>query len=597
MKELKFLNKYFYRYIWYLLGGIFFVLLSNVFAIVPAQVVRHAFDLVSESIGLHRLYDGMQAGAEIDDMLAFSVLLYGGLIVLMALIRGVFLFFMRQTIIVMSRKIEYRLKSDIYKKYQSLPMSFYRKHNTGDLMARISEDVGHVRMYVGPGIMYFINMIGTFVMVVAYMLTVNVKLTLYSVLPLPILSLSIYWVHNHMNQRSSDIQKSLSAITTYVQEAFSGIRVIKAFVKETDVARKFEHASENYMNKSMGLIQVNSMFTPLIMGLISLSSIITVYVGGLEVMNGSITAGNIAEFLIYVTMLTWPVTSLGWTTSIVQRAIVSQQRINEFMKLESDIVSTKHLEKPIKGHIQFKNVSFVYPESGIKALEEVSFEIEDGKILAILGTTGSGKSTLANLICRAYDPTEGQILIDESPLPEYNITYLRSKIGYVPQDVFLFSETIRNNIAFGFNEGEYSEEDVIQAAKDADLLNNITSFEKGFDTVVGERGITLSGGQKQRISIARAIIRSPKILLLDDCLSAVDTKTENVILTNLKRFMLNKTSVIISHRVSSAKIADKIVVLDGGRVVEQGTHEELMSLNGMYQELYEKQLQTESAAD
>ncbi len=595
MKELKFLNKYFYEYIWYLLGGIFFVLLSNVFAIVPAQVVRHAFDLVSESIGLHRLHKGMAAGELIDEVLAASVLLYGGLIVLMALIRGVFLFFMRQTIIVMSRKIEYKLKSDIYNKYQSLPMSFYRRYNTGDLMARISEDVSHVRMYLGPGIMYFINMVGTFVMVVAYMLTVNVKLTLYSVLPLPILSLSIYWVHNYMNQRSAEIQKSLSDITTFVQETFTGIRVVKAFVKEEAMAQEFASASADYMDKSLALVKVNSLFTPLIMALIGFSSIITVYVGGIEVMNGTITAGNIAEFLIYVAMLTWPVASLGWTTSIVQRAAASQKRINEFMTMESDIVSNQNLEKDIQGGVKFDNVTFTYPESGIKALDNVSFEIEAGKSLAILGTTGSGKSTLANLICRGYDPTSGQILIDNTPLQAYKPTYLRSQIGYVPQDVFLFSDSISQNIAFGFNEGEYSEQDVLQAAKDADLLENIQRFEKGFDTVIGERGVTLSGGQKQRVSIARALIRNPKILLMDDCLSAVDTKTENIILNNLKRIMKNRTSIIISHRVSSAKIADKIVVLDGGLVIEQGTHEELMRLNGFYQELYEKQLQIENA--
>ncbi|MEM6299356.1 MAG: ABC transporter ATP-binding protein, partial [Bacteroidota bacterium] len=401
------------------------------------------------------------------------------------------------------------------------------------------------------------------------------------------------YVNNLINERSVQIQKSLSSVTTFVQEAFSGIRVMKAFVREEDSTEQFEKSSEDYRHKSMRLISLNALFFPLIIGLISASTILTVYVGGLEVMRGTITTGNIAEFIIYVNMLTWPVTSIGWVTSIVQRAAASQGRINEFMKTENDIVSDKKLQTSIHGKVAFDNVSFVYPDSGIKALENISFEVEAGKTLAIFGRTGSGKSTIANLLCRMYDPSEGVISYNENDLKDFDVEHLRSQIGYVPQEVFLFSDTIRNNIAFGFNSGEVSEERIIKAAKDADLYKNIVDFPKGLETVLGERGITLSGGQKQRASIARAIIRNPNLLILDDCLSAVDTKTENAILNNLQDLMENRTSVIISHRVSSAKLADKIIVLDDGKILEQGTHESLMEKDGAYKEMYEQQLNEE----
>ena len=521
------------------------------------------------------------------------VLLYGGLILLMALIRGVFLFFQRQTIIVMSRLIEYDLKNDIYVHYQKLPLSFYRKNNTGDLMNRISEDVSQVRMYLGPAIMYSINMIGTAVLVISYMLTINVRLTLFSLLPLPILSISIYYVNNLINKRSILIQQSLSKMTTFTQEAFSGIRVMKAYVREKDFSREFEGETKNYFNKSLDLVRVDSLFLPLIVGLIGLSTILTVYIGGIEVMRGTITTGNIAEFVIYVNLLTWPVASLGWVTSLVQRAAASQERINEFLNTESEIVSLENKTTEINGAVKFDDVTFIYPDSGIKALDNVNFEIKEGQTLAILGTTGSGKSTIANLICRMYDVTNGTILIDQTPIQEYEIPYLRSNVGYVPQEVFLFSDTIRNNIAFGFNESDFEEKQIAEAARDADLLENIERFPNGFETMLGERGITLSGGQKQRVSIARAIIRNPKILILDDSLSAVDTKTENAILQNMKRIMKNRTSIVISHRVSSAKLADYIIFLDEGKIVEQGTHEELLKLGGLYTGLYEKQLKEE----
>lgn len=595
MKELAYLNRYLARYKLHLLGGIAFMLLSSVFAIIPAQIVRHAFDLISDTIQLYRLQSGFDLQENMWEVFTEAVLMYGGLILLMALIRGFFLFMTRQTIIVMSRKVEYDLKNDIYQHYQRLPLGFYRRNNTGDLMSRISEDVSHVRMYLGPAIMYGINTLGTFTLVISYMLTINARLTLFVLLPLPILSISVYYVNTLINQRSTEIQQSLSNVTTYVQEAFSGIRVLKAFVREQDSYEQFDKTAEDYREKSMKLISLQSLFFPLILGLISMSTILTVYVGGIEVMRGTITTGNIAEFIIYVNMLTWPVTSVGWVTSIIQRAAASQARINEFLNTKTEIVSEKSLQESIRGDLVFDKVTFVYPDSGIKALDEVSFEIKGGQTLAIFGRTGSGKSTIANLLCRMYDPTEGTIYANGRNLKDFDVQHLRSQIGYVPQEVFLFSDTIRNNIAFGFDSGKVPEEEIVKAAQDADLYHNITDFPKGLDTVLGERGITLSGGQKQRASIARAIIRNPNLLILDDCLSAVDTKTENAILNNLQELMQDRTSVIISHRVSSAKLADKIIIIDEGRVVESGTHETLLAANGPYSEMYEQQLKGEEA--
>ncbi|MCC5943335.1 MAG: ABC transporter ATP-binding protein [Bernardetiaceae bacterium] len=594
MKELSKLNPYIYRYKWHLLGGTLFVLLSSLFAIIPAQIVRYAFDLLGETIEVYRLHADFEAQGELYERFATTVLLYGSIIIGLALLRGVVLFFQRQTIIVMSRHIEYDLKNDIYLHYQSLPLSFYRKNNTGDLMARISEDVSHVRMYLGPAIMYSINTIGTFVLVIAYMLTINVKLTFFALLPLPVLSVSIYYVNNIINQRSTALQKSLSSLTTFVQESFSGIRVVKAFTREKDLSSKFLFEANTYKGRALDLVKVEALFFPLIVALIGLSTVLTVYVGGLEIMAGRITAGNIAEFIIYVNMLTWPVTSVGWVTSIIQRAAASQARINEFLDTPNHIVSVENQPATdIQGRIYFNDVSFVYPESGIEALQNISFEISPGETLAILGTTGSGKSTIANLISRMYEPTKGVIHIDEKPIEVYNVQSLRAQIAYVPQDVFLFSDSLRENVTFGMSEGSVSEAQVIQAVSDADLYQNILDFPRGLDTELGERGITLSGGQKQRLSIARAIVRNPKILVLDDCLSAVDTKTENKILNNMQRIMKGRTAIIISHRVSSAQLADKIIVLDDGKIVEEGKHEQLLQSNGIYKELYEKQLETE----
>nr|WP_245189707.1 ABC transporter ATP-binding protein [Lunatimonas salinarum] len=580
------------KYKWYLLLGVVFTVISNVFVIIPAQLVRISIDYVVESFSYYQLFDQSLLAEESRRIFLKFIVVFGSLMLGMALLRGFFLFLIRQTIIAMSRLVEYDLKNEIFEKYQSLPLSFYRLNSTGDLMARITEDVSRVRMYVGPALMYGINLIVLFPMVIAYMLTVNVPLTVYSLLPLPVLSISIYVVNNLINERSEKIQRSLSNLSTFVQEAFSGIRVIKAFVREADSANDFQKASEEYKQKSIRLTKVESLFYPLILGLIGLSTIITVYVGGKQVIAGAIGYGVIAEFILYVNMLTWPVTSLGWVTSIVQRAAASQTRINEFLDEHNPIVSTEGLNRDIVGRIELDNVSFDYPDSGIKALEKVSFEIKEGQSLAIIGTTGSGKSTIANLLMRMYDASSGQIRVDGVDIRAYDISSLRKQIGYVPQDVFLFSDTIANNIGFGLEQDLVTSHLVEKAAKDADVYENITGFPQGFKTRLGERGITLSGGQKQRVSIARAIAKEPKILLLDDCLSAVDTKTENAILNSLSTIMKGRTSIIISHRVSSAKLADAIVVLDDGRVVEYGTHEELLLKKGVYAELYEKQTQS-----
>jgi ATP-binding cassette subfamily B multidrug efflux pump len=591
LKALKYLNQYLWKYKWYLILGTIFTIISNLFGIIPAQLVRYALDLVIETLDIYYLFGGSALQSKMYDIFAFSILLYGLLILAMALLKGIFLFLVRQTIIVMSRHIEFELKNDVYKHYQTLPTSFYRQHSTGDLMARISEDVSNVRMYVGPALMYGINLVVLFFLVISYMLTVNLKLTFYVLLPLPLLSISVYVVNSMIMKRSQEIQKQLSGLSTYVQEAFSGIRVLKSFVQEDHSFSNFKKEAEDFKNKSLKLTTVDSFFYPIILLLIGLSNILIIYVGGKEIINGNLTPGNITEFILYVNMLTWPVMALGWTTSQIQRAASSQQRINEFLNVKTTLVSEKNLTHPVEGSITFRNVNFVYPDSGIQALENFNLEVAKGETVAILGTTGSGKSTLAQLLGRLYDPTEGEIFVDNIPLKDYSVQAYRQQIGYVPQDVFLFSDSIENNVRFGTSDMPF--ERIEQAVKDADLYNNIKDFPLGYGTMLGERGITLSGGQKQRLSIARAIARDPKILILDDCLSAVDTNTENIILNNLKRIMDQRTSVIISHRVSSAKLADRIVVLDEGKIVEQGTHSELIAKNGAYKELYEKQLMTE----
>lgn len=595
MKELKYLNKYLFKYKWHLILGTVFVIISNIFQIVPAQLVRSSLDLVVENIRVYKSLNGVSAQNTFFEVFAHGILIYAGLIVLMALLRGLFLYFVRQTLIVMSRLVEYDLKNEIYEHYQALPLSFYRRNNTGDIMNRISEDVSRVRMYLGPAIMYGLQLVTLFVMLIPVMFSISSTLTWYALSPLPLLSLSIFLVNNKIERRSEQIQKHQSKLSTFVQEAFSGIRVLKSFNRENESIKNFTKESDDYKNQSLKLTKVQSLFYPLIMGLIGLSTLLTVYAGSVEVIKGTLTFGNIAEFIIYVNLLTWPVTSLGWTTSLVQRAEASQKRINEFLNTSSNIVSEKNIERELQGKIEFRKVAFTYPDTGIKALKDISFTVNPGESLAIIGTTGSGKSTVSNLISRMYDVREGEIRIDDVAIQDYNLTSLRSQIGYVPQDVFLFSDTIQNNIGFALD--DISEAQIHQAAKDADVYDNIMAFPNGFATRVGERGITLSGGQKQRVSIARAIVREPKILMLDDALSAVDTKTENTILNSLKRIMVGRTTIIISHRVSSAKLANKIIVLVDGNVVEEGTHDSLLEKNGMYRDLYEKQNQTEEVAE
>ena len=589
MKELRRINKYLIKYKGLLFLGVLFTVISNIFVIIPAQLVRIAIDYVVESFALFTPLDKGGLGDLAREYFLESVFVFGILILVMALLRGFFLFLIRQTLIIMSRKIEYDMKNELFAHFQFLPLSFYRKNSTGDLMARISEDVSRVRMYLGPAIMYGLNLLILFPLVISYMVSVNLELTLYSLLPLPILSLSIYYVNNLINARSEKIQQSLSQLSTFVQEAFSGIRVLKAFVREQDSASEFDKASEEYKYQSIELTRVNALFFPLIMALVGISTIITVYIGGMMVIQGEIGYGVIAEFILYVNMLTWPVASLGWVTSIVQRAEVSQRRINELLDQKTDLVSEENIESPLAGALEVNHLSFVYPDSGVQALRDISFSIAAGQTLGIIGTTGSGKSTLANLLMRMYDASAGEILVDGRPIQQYSLASLRSQIGVVPQDVFLFSDTIANNIAFGLDHPNLDR--ITQAAKDADVYQNILDFPKGFETLLGERGITLSGGQKQRVSIARAIVKEPKILILDDCLSAVDTKTENAILNSLQKIMRNRTSIIISHRVSSAKLADQIIVLDEGRIVERGDHGSLMEQKGVYAALFEKQTQ------
>ena len=588
MKELAYLNKFFYKYRWRFLPGILFVIISNLFAVLPAQVIRIAFDLVNENIAIYRLFNGFEKQKLIATIFGQSLLFFGLIVLALALLRGIFLFFMRQTIILMSRHIEYDLKNEIYQHYQKLSMAFYRRNNTGDLMNRVTEDVSRVRMYLGPAIMYTINTSVLFILIIVAMFNVNARLAVFALLPLPLLAVTIYYVHTIINQRSEKIQEQLSSMSSFVQETFSGIRVIKAYVREDDIRKKFNQESEDYKTHSMSLVQIQALFYPMMLLLVGISTIITVYIGGVEVIKGTITSGNIAEFIVYVNQLTFPVTSLGWVTSLIQRASASQKRINEFLQTQPEIVSLSSDKIKLKGGIEFKDVSFTYPDTGIQAIKNISFKVEPGQFIAIIGRTGCGKSTIANLLLRMYDADQGDVLIDNKRIEKLDLNTYRDQVGFVPQEVFLFSDTIFNNIAFGLSVAEPNQ--VEQAAKDAALYDNIIGFEKSFETMIGERGITLSGGQKQRLSIARALINEPQILIFDDCLSAIDTRTEEEILNNLGRLMNNKTSILIAHRVSTIKNADKILVMDGGEIIEQGTHHELMALKRIYFELFEKQL-------
>ncbi len=599
MKPLFVLNKYLRRYRWHLILGALFVTISNVFGVLPAQVVRHSFDLVKENLFLYRLTDGFDLQSNIYTHFGEILLIFAMVVLIMAILRGFFMFMMRQTIIVMSRHVEFDMKNDIYDHFQKLSTAYYRKNNTGDLMARITEDVSKVRFYIGPAIMYTINLSTLIVLVVGIMLTVNATLTFYVLLPLPVLALSIYYVNSIIQRKSLIIQEQLSRLTTFTQEMFSGIRVIKSFASESSVDSHFKDECESYRQKSMGLVKVNSLFFPIIILLIGLSTLLTLFVGGMEVMAGNITAGNIAEFFIYVNLLTWPVASIGWVTSIIQRAAASQARINAVWDQEPEIVSDKNKQISLKGNIEFDHVNFVYPDTGIKALQDINLAINSGENVGIIGKTGSGKSTFANLLFRLYDVTSGQLKYDGIDVKDLDPGYFRRQIGYVPQDDFLFSDSIANNLLFGYHE-EYDmnknedKERVYSVLREVteitDVKKDILQFPQGFETKLGERGVTLSGGQKQRISIARALVGNPKILILDDCFSAVDTHTEARILQQLGNYMTERTSILISHRVSTVKNADKIIVLDQGGIHESGNHDELIKKEGYYYELYQKQM-------
>lgn len=594
MKHLAHLNKYFYKYRWHLIPGVLFVVVSNYFGVIPAQVIRVAFDLVTENINIYRQFDGFDRQSVIYNLFASSLLFFGALVLVLALIRGLFLFLMRQTIILTSRRIEYDLKNEIYTQYQQLDRAFYKRNNTGDLMNRITEDVSRVRSYLGPAVMYSINLVVLSIMVISAMLSVNATLTMYALIPIPFLLTLLLYVNRIINKKSERIQQQLSKISSFVQEAFAGIRVIKTYNRENSQMDGFEQESNQYKDQTLGLVRVEAVFFPLIMLLIGLSTIITVYVGGLEVSRGSITAGNIAEFIVYVNQLTFPAMALAWVTSLIQRAAASQKRINEFLMIQPTIISGSIEATNIQGHIQFKNVDFVYPDTGIHALKNINFEVKPGEIVAFIGRTGSGKSTVAQLVMRMYDADTGTVLMDGQDIKNFDIQSYRSQIGFVPQDVFLFSDTIARNIAFGLD--DFTQEEVETAAKNAAVYENIKGFENGFETTIGERGITLSGGQKQRLSIARALVKNPQLLILDDCLSAVDTSTEEEILSNLRGTMRGKSCIIIAHRISTIKNADHIILLDDGAILEQGTHETLIQKRGAYFDLHEKQLLEEEEA-
>lgn len=581
MSSLSYLNKYLLKYKWILLLGLLMVIGQNIFVMSMPGVVRDAINQLSED------YDGsLESRAKSLMMLALTA---AGLYVLLSIISGIFLFFQRQTIIRASRLIEYDLKNEIYEHYQRLSFNFYKKNSTGDLINRITEDVSHVRMYLGPAIMYTAGLIIRFGIALYFMLSVNVELSIYVLAPLPIMSVLIYFVSKILNKKSQSVQEQQSFLSTIVQETFSGIRVIKSHVKEEATEARFNKEADEYKSRSLDLVKTQAFFMPTIVLLIGVSTVLTVYVGGLQAQTGIITPGEIAEFVLYVNLLTWPFASVGWVTSLVQRAAASQKRINEFLQEAPDIVSENELPIQLKDAVVLKDVSLTYENSGVTALKNISLEIKKGSTVGVLGRTGSGKSSLAYLMMRLIDPTSGSIEVDGQKLTKINLEGWRKHLGYVPQEHFLFSDTIKNNIAFGVDADKVLDEDIIKAAKDAGIHHNIMQFPKQYDTLLGERGINLSGGQKQRISIARALIKNPEVLVLDDCLSAVDNETEEVILNAIKKNLKDKTAIIISHRISSIKYADKIVVLEDGEIIEEGTHEALMAKHGQYETIFRKQ--------
>ena len=573
MHHLKYLNKFFWKYKQILCLGIVFIIVANIFAIYPAEFVREALDYVLKNMKEPKTGN-----------LSNKLLNYGLLIVGCAILKGIFLYFMRQTIIVMSRKIEFDIKNEIFNKYQELSISFYNENKIGDLMNRITEDVTSVRMYIGPTLMYAINIIVLFSLVITKMLAVSKTLTAFVLFPLPILAISIYFVSSKINRQSEQVQAQLSEITSISQETFSGIQIIKSFTNEDNSVKAFFNSCKEYTRKQIKLVKIEAVFIPLIITLIGLSTILTIYVGGLEVFAKRISAGNIAEFIIYVNMLAWPVASIGWVTSLIQRASASQERINEFLNIEPRIVNYNNDKTIINGDLSFKDISLTYRDTKIKALDKISFEVKEGSTLGIFGKTGSGKSTIANIICRILDLDSGNILFGKTPIKKLNLNNLRSSIGYIPQDGYLFSGTIKENIAF--SKDLIDENQIILSAKKADILDEINQFPDGFNTIVGERGVQLSGGQRQRLAIARAFYKDPDIYIFDDCLSAVDANKEKEILKNLHNETKNKTTIIISHRISTFQNADKIIVLKEGILIDTGKHEELISREGFYKEIH-----------
>lgn len=576
MKELQYLNKYFIKYKYRFLLGIFITIVAQFFTLYTPKLVGDSIKVLEHNT--------------LSPEITQSILLKNILLILATtLIAGFLTFLMRQTLIVMSRHIEFDLKNEVFQQYERLTQHFYKQNRTGDLMNRISEDVGKVRQYVGPAVMYSINTIIRFAVVTVQMYVVSPELTLYSLFPLPILGYSIFKISSEINKRSTAYQQNLSKLSTFTQEMFSGIRVIKAYAIENNKQNDFVDLSNESKAKNLDLARVQSLFGPLMILLIGISNLVVIYVGGMMYINGSIPdIGVIAQFILYINMLTWPVASLGWVSSMVQEAEASQKRINEFLKVVPEIQNTVNEKSDIKGKITFENVSFTYEDTNIQALKNISFTINKGETLAILGKTGSGKSTVLSLISRLYDVKDGAVKIDDTNIKNLNLYDVRDHIGFVPQDAFLFSDSIKNNIKFGKEDA--TDEEVIAAAKKAVVHKNIVKFKNQYDTVLGERGITLSGGQKQRVSIARAMIKNAPVLLLDDCLSAVDTETEEAILNNLMEFCTDKTTIIVSHRVSSAKNSDQIIILEDGKIIQYGSHYQLVNQEGYYKDLYYKQL-------
>ena len=578
MKELKYLNKYLFKYRVSLFLGILITIVARIFSLFAPRLIGNSLTAVERYI--------------LDDSLGLDVIkeeLFWNIVIIIsaALISGFLTFLMRQTIINVSRYIEFDLKNEIFEHYQKLCLSFYKNNRTGDLMNRISEDVGKVRMYFGPAIMYSINTIALFVIVISYMVSIAPLLTVYTLLPLPILSLAIYKLSKAINTRSTAVQETLSDLSTFTQESFSGIAVIKSYGIQSKINEDFAKLTALSKDKNVDLAKIQAWFFPLMILLIGFSNILVIFIGGNQYIEGTLEIGVLAEFIIYVNMLTWPVATVGWVTSIVQQAEASQKRINDFLKEEPKITSGSLDQTIEKGTIEFKNVNFTYKETQIQAAKNISFKLNPGETLGVIGKTGSGKSTLLDLISRLYDVDEGEILIDGIPIQDYNLSGIRSEIGYVPQNPFLFSETIERNIRFGKQDANF--EEIKAAAQSAAVAENIERFKEEYETLLGERGVTLSGGQIQRISIARALIKDPKVLLFDDCLSAVDADTEEEILKNLKERSKEKTTLIVSHRISSVIDANCILVIDQGTVIEQGTHAELINKGGFYKELFKKQ--------